>query len=95
MATGYKVKNEKLKTMKPNTLDQYYGAGNLFMSTHDMARLVNDLQQNNILIKQLQHLYSKKLEALNIQNLIDMDSIRLLKSIELMVCFRSNIHGIF
>lgn len=48
MATGYKVKNEKLKTMKPNTLDQYYGAGNLFMSTHDMARLVNDLQQNNI-----------------------------------------------
>ena len=30
--------------MKPNTLDQYYGAGNLFMSTHDMARLVNDLQ---------------------------------------------------
>lgn len=87
MATGYKVKNEKLKTMKPNTLDQYYGAGNLFMSTHDMARLVNDLQQNNILIKQLQHLYSKKLEALNIQNLIDMDSIRLLKSIELMVCF--------
>lgn len=48
MATGYKVKNEKLKTMKPNTLDQYYGAGNLFMSTHDMARLVNDLQENNI-----------------------------------------------
>ncbi|MDU0442107.1 serine hydrolase domain-containing protein [Staphylococcus haemolyticus] len=48
MATGYKVKNGKLKTMKPNTLDQYYGAGNLFMSTHDMARLVNDLQQNNI-----------------------------------------------
>ena len=48
MATGYKVKNEKLKTMKPNSLDQYYGAGNLFMSTHDMARLVNDLQQNNI-----------------------------------------------
>lgn len=48
MATGYKVKNEKLKTMKPNTLDQYYGAGNLFMSTHDMDRLVNDLQQNNI-----------------------------------------------
>lgn len=48
MATGYKVKNEKLKTMKPNTLDQYYGAGNLFMSTHDMARLVKDLQQNNI-----------------------------------------------
>ncbi|WP_317954885.1 serine hydrolase domain-containing protein [Staphylococcus haemolyticus] len=48
MATGYKVKNNKLKTMNPNLLDQYYGAGNLFMSTHDMARLVNDLQQNNI-----------------------------------------------
>lgn len=48
MATGYKVKNNRLKTMNPNVLDQYYGAGNLFMSTHDMARLVNDLQQNNI-----------------------------------------------
>ncbi|MFS4463942.1 serine hydrolase domain-containing protein [Staphylococcus haemolyticus] len=48
MATGYKVKNKKLKTMNPNVLDQYYGAGNLFMSTHDMASLVNDLQQNNI-----------------------------------------------
>lgn len=48
MATGYKVKNNKLKTMNPNVLDQYYGAGNLFMSTHDIARLVNDLQQNNI-----------------------------------------------
>lgn len=48
MTTGYKVKNNKLKTMNPNVLDQYYGAGNLFMSTHDMARLVNDLQQNNI-----------------------------------------------
>ncbi|MBF2756947.1 MULTISPECIES: serine hydrolase [unclassified Staphylococcus] len=48
MATGYKVKNNKLKKMKPNILEQYYGAGNLFMSTHDMARLVNDLQQNNI-----------------------------------------------
>ena len=48
MATGYKVKNEKLKTMKPNTLDQYYGAEIYFMSTHDMAGLVNDLQQNNI-----------------------------------------------
>lgn len=48
MATGYKVKNNKLKTMNPNVLDQYYGTGNLFMSTHDMARLVNDLQQNNI-----------------------------------------------
>lgn len=48
MATGYKVKNNKLKTMNPNVLGQYYGAGNLFMSTHDMARLVNDLQQNNI-----------------------------------------------
>ncbi|RIO69471.1 serine hydrolase, partial [Staphylococcus borealis] len=48
MATGYKVKNNKLKKMKPNILEQYYGAGNLYMSTHDMARLVNDLQQNNI-----------------------------------------------
>ena len=67
----------------------------IYLCLHDMARLVNDSDKIIFSIKQLQHLYSKKLEALNIQNLIDMDSIRLLKSIELMVCFRSNIHGIF
>lgn len=81
--------------MKPNTLDQYYGAGNLFMSTHDMARLVNDLQQNNIFNQAVTTSLLQEIGRLNIQNLIDMDSIRLLKSIELMVCFRSNIHGIF
>ena len=59
----------------------------IYLCSHDMARLVNDLKKIIFSIKQLQHLYSKKLEALNIQNLIDMDSIRLLKSIELMVCF--------
>ena len=81
--------------MKPNTLDQYYGCRNLFMSTHDMARLVNDLQQNNIFNQAVTTSLLQEIGSTKYQNLIDMDSIRLLKSIELMVCFRSNIHGIF
>ena len=52
--------------MKPNTLDRYYGAGNLFMSTHDMARLVNDLQQNNI-FNQAVTTSLLQVEALNIR----------------------------
>ncbi|GGG87502.1 class A beta-lactamase-related serine hydrolase [Staphylococcus pragensis] len=48
MATGYKIINNKLKTMHPTILDQYYGAGNLFMTTYDMAHLVRNLQQNKI-----------------------------------------------
>ncbi len=49
MATGYKIINNQLKTMHPDILDQYYGAGNLFMTTYDMAHLVHNLQQNKIL----------------------------------------------
>ena len=30
--------------MKPNILAQYYGAGNLYMTTYDMAHLVNNLK---------------------------------------------------
>lgn len=52
MATGYKIADNQLKTMKPNILDQYYGAGNLYMTAHDMARLVNNLQNNNIFNQQ-------------------------------------------
>ncbi|MGV3129958.1 beta-lactamase family protein [Staphylococcus sp. IVB6181] len=45
MAKGYNVKRE-LQQMK--FLDQYYGAGNLFMSSRDMAKLVVNLQENKI-----------------------------------------------
>ncbi|MCI2947394.1 beta-lactamase family protein [Staphylococcus caledonicus] len=48
MATGYKVVKNKIKRTKPNILDQYYGAGNLYMTTHDMVKLVNHLQHNKI-----------------------------------------------
>ena len=43
MATGYKM-IDKLTAMKPNILAQYYGAGNLYMTTYDMAHLVNNLK---------------------------------------------------
>ena len=48
MATGYKMIDGKLTAMKPNILAQYYGAGNLYMTTYDMAHLVNNLKNNNI-----------------------------------------------
>ncbi len=32
MAKGYKFKNNTFSFLKPNILDQYYGAGNLYRS---------------------------------------------------------------
>ncbi|RIN74020.1 class A beta-lactamase-related serine hydrolase [Staphylococcus simulans] len=46
MAQGYNAEKQ------PTTLkfmDHYYGAGNLFMSTRDMAKLITNLQENKIL----------------------------------------------
>ena len=48
MATGYKMIDGKLTAMKPNILAQYYGAGNLYITTYDMAHLVNNLKNKNI-----------------------------------------------
>lgn len=45
MAQGY---NEMKAFQKPKFLDQYYGAGNLYMAPKDLARLVIDLQQYKI-----------------------------------------------
>ncbi|MGZ9808586.1 hypothetical protein ACTMNS_12670, partial [Staphylococcus haemolyticus] len=69
---------------KPNNLDRRF---RIYRETLSRFSCAASYSKIIFSIKQLQHLYSKKLEALNIQNLIDMDSIRLLKSIELMVCF--------
>ena len=72
--------------MKPNTLDQYYGAGNLFMSTH-MARLVNDLQQNNIFNQAVTTSLLQEIGSTKYPESYRYGFYRLLKSIELMVCF--------
>ncbi|APT16736.1 MULTISPECIES: serine hydrolase [Staphylococcus] len=48
MAKGYKFKNNTFSFLKPNILDQYYGAGNLYMTPHDMGKLIYTLQQNKI-----------------------------------------------
>ena len=56
MATGYKMIDGKLTAMKPNILAQYYGAGNLYMTTYDMvAHLVNNLKIIIFLVNQCQH----------------------------------------
>lgn len=45
MASGY---NDLKFLQKPKYMDQYYGAGNLYMAPKDMARLILDLQDNKI-----------------------------------------------
>ena len=48
MAIGYYYKNNNIISAKPNTLQEYYGAGNLFMTTKDMGVLLEKLINNKI-----------------------------------------------
>ncbi|EHJ08473.1 serine hydrolase domain-containing protein [Staphylococcus simiae] len=48
MAKGYKYNNTHLSFLKPNILDQYYGAGNLYMTTADMGKLILGLQHDKV-----------------------------------------------
>ncbi|MEJ7235605.1 methicillin resistance protein FmtA, partial [Staphylococcus epidermidis] len=48
MANGYKLTHNKFSLMHPKILNQYYGAGNLYMAPYDMGKLVNALQQYKI-----------------------------------------------
>lgn len=48
MAKGYKFKNDTFSFLRPNVLDQYYGAGNLYMAPSDMGKLIYNLQQDKV-----------------------------------------------
>lgn len=50
MAEGYKKDNVLGNPIKqvPNVLEQYYGAGNLYMAPSDMGKLILSLQHNKI-----------------------------------------------
>ncbi|HEC2168874.1 TPA: beta-lactamase family protein [Staphylococcus delphini] len=50
MAKGYRFDNQtqNVAFREPHYLNQYYGAGNLYMSAHDMGVLVRKLQTNHI-----------------------------------------------
>ncbi|SUM90934.1 serine hydrolase domain-containing protein [Staphylococcus saprophyticus] len=51
MAKGYKKDGKSGKPLQqyPNVLEQYYGAGNLYMTPSDMGKLILGLQNNGIL----------------------------------------------
>lgn len=49
MVKGYKLKNNQYKYFYPATLDKYDGAGNIYISTDDMAKLVNQFKMKQIL----------------------------------------------
>lgn len=49
MVKGYKLKNNQYKYFYPATLDKYDGAGNIYISTNDMAKLVNQFKMKQIL----------------------------------------------
>lgn len=44
-AKGYKITNNGLTPQIPKILDQYYGAGNLYMTPSDMGKLIYKVQQ--------------------------------------------------
>ena len=50
MAKGYKKDGKSGKPLQqyPNVLEQYYGAGNLYMTPSDMGKLILGLQNNEI-----------------------------------------------
>lgn len=48
MAKGYKLSDHIPVFKKPVFLDQYYGAGNLYMSPYDMGRMIQKLQTNQV-----------------------------------------------
>lgn len=50
MAKGYRFDNQtqNVAYREPHYLNQYYGAGNLYMSAHDMGVLVRKLQTNRV-----------------------------------------------
>ncbi|MDT3959704.1 serine hydrolase domain-containing protein [Staphylococcus kloosii] len=48
MAIGYKNVNNQPQLMDPILLNQYYGAGNLYMAPYDMGKFIVDLQRNRV-----------------------------------------------
>ncbi|WP_239703063.1 MULTISPECIES: serine hydrolase domain-containing protein [unclassified Mammaliicoccus] len=51
MVKGYKFKNNQSIYFYPSTLDKYDGAGNIYISTDDMAKLVSQFKSNKLLSK--------------------------------------------
>ncbi|PGG90864.1 methicillin resistance protein FmtA [Staphylococcus aureus] len=45
LAKGYAYNSTGLSFLRPNILDQYYGAGNLYMTPTDMGKLITQIQQ--------------------------------------------------
>ena len=46
LAKGYSYNSTGLSFLKPNVLEQYYGAGNIYMTPTDMGKLITKF--NNI-----------------------------------------------
>ena len=45
LAKGYSYNSTGLSFLKPNVLEQYYGAGNIYMTPTDMGKLITQMQQ--------------------------------------------------
>lgn len=45
LAKGYAYNSTGLSFLRSNILDQYYGAGNLYMTPTDMGKLITQIQQ--------------------------------------------------
>lgn len=60
MAIGYKNVNNQPQLMDPILLNQYYGAGNLYMAPFDMGKFIVDLQHNRVFPKDKTQSYIKE-----------------------------------
>lgn len=60
MAIGYKNISNQPQLSKPLFLDQYYGAGNLYMAPYDMGKFIADLQHNRLFPESITTPYIKE-----------------------------------
>lgn len=63
MAKGYKLSDHIPVFKKPVFLDQYYGAGNLYMSPYDMGRMIQKLQTNQVFPQQETQAYIHEIKS--------------------------------
>lgn len=63
MAKGYKLSDHIPVFKQPVFLDQYYGAGNLYMSPYDMGKMIRKLQTNQVFSSQETESYLHEIKS--------------------------------
>ncbi|SUL33961.1 FmtA protein involved in methicillin resistance; affects cell wall cross-linking and amidation [Staphylococcus aureus] len=75
LAKGYAYNSTGLSFLRPNILDQYYGAGNLYMTPTDMGKLITQIQQYKLFSPKITNPLLHEFGTKSIQMNIDMVSM--------------------